>query len=158
VSIRSRRLHDEVEINFVPLLDMISVLIQVLLLNAQFGVFAQMASQLGTPVQDGPTGLQLVVHIQAGGYKVGWSEGEERRNESLPCIDGTCMSPEAYDRVGLRNLAMQLKGQVPAETQGLLVPEPGVPFEAVIGAMDALRAGPPPEDVPLFPDLVLGDQ
>jgi hypothetical protein len=158
VSIRSRRMGNDVEINFVPLLDMISVLIQVLLLNAQFGVFAQMASQLGTPVQDGPTGLQLAVHIEATGYKVGWSEGEERRNESLPCTDGACVTPDAYDRAGLRNLALQLKGQVPGETQGLLVPAPGVPFEAVIGAMDALRAGPPPEDVPLFPDLVLGDQ
>jgi hypothetical protein len=158
VSIRSRRLTDEAEINFVPLLDMVSVLIQVLLLNAQFGVFAQMASQLGTPVQDGPTGLQLSVHIEPAGYTVGWSEGEERKSQSLPCIDGSCLTPEAYDRAGLRSLAMQLKGQVPAETQGLLVPAPGVPFEAVIGAMDALRAGPPPEDVPLFPDLVLGDQ
>lgn len=160
---RTRRLPVETpEINFVPMLDMVALLIQMLLINAQFGSYAQVPSMVGTPVDQVSAGLHLLVQVTGDGYVVSWSEGEVRRTESVPCAAIGCVTPESYDREGLRRLARDLKALHPEETQGLLVPSEAVSFEAVIGAMDALRSGVAPSDgsevpkqEPLFPDIVL---
>lgn len=163
---RARRLPVETpEINFVPMLDMVALLIQMLLLNAQFGSYAQVPSMVGTPVDSVTAGLHLLVEVTTDGYAVSWSEGDVRRKESVPCAAVGCVTPESYDREGLRKVARSLKDLHPEETQGLLVPSESVSFEAVIGAMDALRTdrdpttppepGHPPDAPPLFPDIVL---
>lgn len=152
---RARRLPVETpEINFVPMLDMVALLIQMLLINAQFGAFAQVPSMVGSPVAETTAGLHLLVEVNGEGYVVSWSEGEARRTERVPCAAIGCVNPEAYDRDALREVARGLKDLHPAETQGLLVPGRDVPFEAVIGAMDALRSGASTGS-PLFPDIVL---
>lgn len=153
---RARRLPVETpEINFVPMLDMVALLIQMLLINAQFGSFAQVPSMVGTPVSETTAGLHLLVQVTPEGYVVSWSEGEARRTETVPCAAIGCVTADSYDREALRDVARGLKDLHPEETQGLLVPGQDTSFEAVIGAMDALRSSAGPDAPPLFPDIVL---
>ena len=77
---RTRLSVDVPELNLVPLLDMVSLLIQLMLVNARFGLFAEIGSYAARPGPDadsGPT-LGLVVRVNADGYEVSWADGDER--------------------------------------------------------------------------------
>jgi biopolymer transport protein ExbD len=148
-----RRLPAETpEINLVPLLDMVSLLIQLLLVNAQFGVYAELASAVGRPTDSPLGGAQVVVEVGAQGFTLSWAEGAGRESLSLPCVDGRCAAPESYDAAGLNSALTALKGKFPSEDQAQLVPGAEVSFEVIAMAMDALR-GP---GEPLFPDVLFG--
>ena len=150
----ARRLADDPpEINLIPLLDMVSLLIQLLLVNAQFGVFAQISGAIGAPSDTPQEGLQLQVAVSPQGYAVSWSEAAGRQQKTLPCASGSCTDPASYDAPALAALAAQVKGSHPADTSVQLVLTDDVPFEVVAKAMDALRG---PADSPMFTDVVLG--
>jgi biopolymer transport protein ExbD len=59
----------------------------------------------------------------------------------------------AYDLAALTACARRVKGMAPAETQATLTASPDVPYDVVVGVMDALRAD---ESGQLFPDVTLG--
>ena len=141
------------EINFVPMLDMVSLLIQLLMVNAQFGVYSEVNAALGAPTEDPQPGLGFAVRVGADGYDVSWTEGGSPRSEHYACAEPACAS---YDVARLAALARTLKEQHPSEGTVLVAPAAGVPFEDLVSTMDALRSGPPPERRPLFPDIVLG--
>jgi biopolymer transport protein ExbD len=153
---RPRRLRlDAPELNLVPLLDMVSLLIQMLLVDAQFGVYAEVASAVsaGTAEATGEQ-LGLAVRVAPDGFRVQWIEGGEGRERPLLCDPAPCADLAAWDGDGLRSMLLALKDAHPEERAVVLLPEPGVPFEAVVRAMDVARddgAGQP-----LFPDLVVG--
>ncbi len=141
------------ELNLIPLLDMVSMLIQMLLVNAQFGVYAELRSTVagGTSEALGEE-LGLTVRVQPDGYAVQWLDGGntvERRVECAPPCP-----PEGYDQVALREILEGLRDRRPDESQVVLLPEPGVAFEAVVRAMDAVTMDAAGK--PLFPDLVVG--
>lgn len=147
---RRRLAMDPPELNLVPLLDMVSLLIQLLLINAQFGVFAEVAAALGAPSEQPPSGLQLVVRVQPRGLVVEHqaTEGRVERVE-LPC-EPRC-DAESYDIAPLSAIAAELDQQHPTEQQVQLHLDPDVPFEVVARVMDGLRG--PTGDA--FPDVVL---
>ncbi|MCA9488932.1 MAG: biopolymer transporter ExbD [Alphaproteobacteria bacterium] len=140
------------ELNLVPLLDMVSMLIQMLLVNAQFGVYAELdaAVAAGTKEALGEE-LGLSVAIDTTGYAVRWLDGGNAVERRVDCA-GTC-TPETYDTTGLRSVLLELKDRRPDEAQAVLVPGEGVPFEVVVVTMDAVRADG--ADAPLFPELVV---
>ncbi|MEQ1500766.1 MAG: biopolymer transporter ExbD [Myxococcota bacterium] len=152
---RRRMTADPPEINLVPLLDMVSLLIQLLLINAQFGVYAELSSALGQPVADDLPGLSLRVAIGPDGYQVSWQDGGSPQSRTFACELTPCQSPEAYDAVGLHALAAELKGANPDAASVELAPAETVPFEVMAATMDALR-GSSDEAGALFPDIVLG--
>jgi biopolymer transport protein TolR len=154
---RPRRLPvDPPEINLVPLLDMVSLLIQLLLINAQFGVYAEVGSEIaGAPSDAPPQGLLLEVRVQPEGYSVMWSDDGVRRQQVVPCLGGSCSEPDRYDVAALRGFAADLKGRHPSEVQVLVAPGPDVPFDVMVRTMDALRESP--DRRPLFPKVILGD-
>lgn len=151
---RERMPTDPPEINLVPLLDMVSLLIQMMLINAQFGLFAEVPSMSAVasegPVEGEP--LALAVHVTREGYKLTWSEGGARQALVVPCSGGTCAEPASWDQDSLRRAAADLKGKHPSERKVALLPGEGVPFEVVITTMDLLRdRGQGGE---LFPDVL----
>lgn len=142
------------EINLVPLLDMVSLLIQMLLVNAQFGTYSQVGTHLAGPAaEQSAEKLGLQVDVARTGFTVSWTENGGRVERSLPCGQ-RCDDPAGFDAPGLRALAVHLKSTHVAEQQVVLSPGEGVAFEVIVRAMDALRADD--SGAPLFPDLVVG--
>ncbi|HMV67919.1 MAG TPA: biopolymer transporter ExbD [Myxococcota bacterium] len=155
---RERMATDPPEINLVPLLDMVSLLIQMMLINAQFGLFAEVPSMTAVAAEGKMEGepLALAVHVERDGFRLTWSEGGSRQALMLPCAEKPCATPDAWDRAGLARAAGELKGRHPGEQKVALMPGEGVPFEIVIGAMDTLREGPSAGEAhtELFPDVL----
>jgi biopolymer transport protein ExbD len=153
---RSRRLRlDAPELNLVPLLDMVSLLIQMLLVDAQFGVYAEVASAVSSGTAEA-TGEQLglAVHVRPDGFGVQWIEGGEGRERAVPCASAPCGELAAWDGDGLRAVLSALKDAHPEERSIVVLPEAGVPFEVVVRAMDLVRADDAGKE--LFPELVVG--
>jgi hypothetical protein len=158
VRARPRRLSlDPPELNLIPLLDMISLLIQLLLVNAQFGSYAEIASKVASRVEvdEDAEKLHLEVRLTPDGYLVRWSEAGDGYERALPCT-AACATPEDWDTRGLLSLASSLKGRHPEEEQVILRSSPGIPFEALVVTMDAVRRDPAATE-PLFPDVVLAE-
>ena len=148
---RARMSADPPELNLVPLLDMVSLLIQLMLINAQFGEYAELPSTAATPSAGHPEAgaLALSIDVTRDGYEIAWTEPDGRHGEQLPCAATPCADLAAYDGPALTRLATDLKARFPAEKQVVIAPRPGVDFEVLIKTMDRLRG---PVGQPLFPD------
>lgn len=143
------------ELNLVPLLDMVSLLIQLMLINAQFGSYAELPGSAAVQIPGKPEGepLSLRVIVAPEGYEVGWLEGGAKQSRTLPCPVSPCADGSTYDTAGLRTLAGELKQRFPAETSVVVAPRGPVIYDAVVVTMDSLRTqGQPPQ--PLFPEVV----
>lgn len=144
---RRERLHtDNAEINLIPMLDMVSLLIQVLLMNVQFNAYAEVAARpvaASADAQPATASLDLQVGVGTYGYVVSWSEGGARQERRLAGDGAT------FDTVGLERLAAELAGAHPDDETVIVVPDGAVSFDAIVGAMDALRDH--------FTDVALGD-
>ena len=142
------------EVNLVPLLDMVSLLIMMLLVNAQIGTYSELETHLaGAAAEQSTEALGLQVDITREGFLVSWSRDGARQERSFPCGE-SCADPSRWDTDGLRGLAQELKRTHQAEQQVVLTPSEGVAFEVVIRAMDALRSDI--GGLPMFTDLVVG--
>lgn len=80
---------------------------------------------------------------------------EHRVERKLPCR-GACTDPTAWDSDGLGRLGVEIKTRFPAEQRVVVRPAPGVPFDVIVKAMDALR-GPVGGKDAQFGDVVLAD-
>lgn len=151
---RGRLPIDPPEVNLVPLLDMVSLLIQMLLVNAQFGVFTELETHLAGEAEPTSTEkLGLEVSVEKAGYRLSWTQDGGRKERLVGCPKD-CADAGDWDALGLRAAARELKTHHLSEQQVVLTPGEGVPFEAVIRAMDAVRTDDSGQ--PLFPDLVVG--
>lgn len=147
---RERLSVDTPEVNLVPLLDMVSLLIQMLLVSAQFGAFAEVESQVAGPGAPEDTArLGFDVRVVSYGFEASWTAGGERQARTLRCSQDPCT---VWDGGALTVLARELKAGHPSERQVVVTPDRGVPFEGVVTAMDALRSA---DKLSLFPDLVV---
>ncbi len=150
---RQRLSVDVPELNLVPLLDMVSLLIQLMLINARFGLFAEIGSFAARPGGEpaaGPT-LGLVVRVNQDGYEVSWADGDERVHKPVPCAVKPC-APDGYGQEALRALLVPLKQRFPDETRVVVVPAASVPFEALVATMDTLRQ--PLGTAPMFAEVM----
>ncbi len=143
---------EEPSLNLIPMLDMVSLLIQMLLLNAHFGSIVVLPTALGRQTADAAKTLGLTVSVSPSGFDVSWAEAGERSSRGLRCAGGTCEGPESYDAKGLAGLAAEIKKKNPEETAVQLLVHPDVAFECMAVAMDATRG----RTGNLFPDVVLG--
>jgi hypothetical protein len=153
------------ELNLVPIMNLVTILIPFLLMAAQFVSYAVIDSTLpaiGPPVEaeeePDEKPLNLSVMITDEGFTVsgnhpelenegGGDEGEEK-GATLECTIPGCdysggMGPEeAYDVRGLRDLLGRIKDDKPEEKNVILVPEPDLDYEVLVMAMDATREDP----------------
>ena len=154
---RAKRLSvDTPEINLVPMLDMISLLVQMLLLNAHFGALAELRAQAAAAaVQDAGPKLLLEVQISPRGYEVAWSEGPERVQRHVDC-KAPCEKATDWDAAALTSLLSGVKRAHPDEQTVVVRPGGPVGFELIALTMDAVSTDA--NEKPMFPDVALGGE
>jgi biopolymer transport protein ExbD len=175
---------EEVELNLVPIMNLVTILIPVLLLSVQFMNLALIDSTLPAigppdqtpPEEDEDPPLVLSVLITAKGFTIAGAdavlkpEGEaaasapaegEEAEPTVPCIDdGQCGTPEDYDYAELTRLLALIKTEYPDDENVILVPESEVVYEVIVRTMDASRddlENPNPDGTrrSLFPYVVI---
>jgi hypothetical protein len=155
------------ELDLVPIMNLVTILIPFLLMAAQFVSYAVIDSTLpaiGPPQQvepdpDEEPPLNLSIFITDKGYTVagsaavlksegGGEEGEEK-GPTIECKTPGCVysrdgdgASEAYDTVELSRLLTEIKEEYPDEQNVILVPEPDVPYEVLVLTMDSTRENP----------------
>ena len=155
------------ELNLVPIMNLVTILIPFLLMAAQFVSYAVIDSTLPAigppvPVEDEPEEkpLNLSVMITDEGFTVsgnhpelenegGGEEGEEK-GSTIECITPGCTfdrgagetAEQAYDVRALRDLLGRIKDDKPEEKNVILVPDSDLPYESLVMAMDATREDP----------------
>jgi biopolymer transport protein ExbD len=139
------------ELNIVSMIDILTVLVFFLLVNA-LGVSIlgiNLPSSTSTPPPQQPKDLKVIVRRDSltladagGGLK------------QFPAVDG------AYDLAALAALLAEVKDREPDEDKITLLLEPGVPYDTLVQVMDIVRIQPASPGHPqrdLFPQIGLGD-
>lgn len=128
------------ELDMVPMMNLFTVLVPVLLLAAVFANITVLELELPPPAS-GETGaatpaettpLNLVVIVSAEGVTVGGNGG------FLPSV---LREEGAYDPAAVTALLEQVRSEYPNETRVTVAAESGVPYEEVVELMDLCRAG-----------------
>ncbi len=147
-------------LNLVPLLDMVSVLIQMLLLTAQFGSLSEVetfAPALNTDPKPPPADhLEVGLHLRNNGMLLFWAGPKGSDQRQLNCPDNTCKDLSSYPLQALETELSSLKSESPDTKQILVIPDVGVPFEVLIGVTDKVRGNPLKRT--LFPEVILGSE
>lgn len=156
---RGKRGGQAEELDLVPIMNLVTILIPFLLMASSFVSLAAIDSTLpaigqppeATDEEPKPT-LSLSIGITADGFRViggderlkGGDKGEDGKDKGLPipCKKPGCPSPEAYDSDKLNELLADLKDAWPDEENVILVPESEIPYEVLILTMDAARNDP----------------
>jgi len=157
------------ELNIVPYLDILMNLIMFMLLSitglAAFGILNVSAPSYGgaaaAPDEGDKPKLLLSVLVSKKGFYVagaggvlGPQTGSVNPAEVPPTLpkkgDGS------YDYAGLTAQLLGVKKEFPTETKVIIGAEADIPYEVLVGTMDAVRESPPPDRKVLFPDVTLG--
>lgn len=157
---RVRRLRKEAAgLDVTAFINLIIVLVPFLLSTA---VFSQLAiHELSLPAQASgaleqlkENNLQLEVVVRENAIEVG-----DKIGGLIQRIDRT---PQGHDFKTLALVMRTIKERFPQTTTAALLPEPGISYDVIVQAMDAIRVGQQVDgnrvvDVDLFPDLSIGD-
>lgn len=138
------------DLNLVPIMNLVTILIPFLLLSAQFVTLAVIDSTLpaiGKPTEateeDEKEKLNLSVAITATGFSILGASGvlgnPEGEGATVPCLRDGCPGAEAYDVKRLTQMLGQIKDEFPNEENIILIPSSNVPYEVLIATMDATR-------------------
>ncbi len=148
------------ELNVVPYLDIIMNVMMFVLVSVSVAFASSIntsAAQAGPRPPPDPGGLHLAALITRQGVALKTAGGAVAPGCDGP--GGGVTVPNrggAYDLDGLTACARRIKGSRPGgagEVQVTVAASPDVPYDVVIGVMDALRAD---RDGPLFPEVTLG--
>lgn len=166
---RKKRTQDAPELDLIPIMNMVTILIPFLLLSVQFVSIAVIDSTLpaiGPPLdqEEKPKEkLNLSVAITGKGYTLlganavlGNPDGE---GATIPCVIDGCLGDKAYDTERLTEMLGQIKDEYEEEENVILIPESNIPYDVLIATMDASREDPETkvDDKPrlLFPFVVI---
>jgi biopolymer transport protein ExbD len=156
------------ELNLVPIMNLVTILIPFLLMAAQFVSYAVIDSTLPAISAQQPEQqeepdekpLNLSIMITREGFAVsgnhaelkdaGGGEEGEKKGANVLCVvpgcaydaDGGEGPIEAYDVAELRALLGRIKDDKPEEKNVILVPDSDLPYEVLVMAMDATREDP----------------
>ncbi len=156
------------DLNLLPVMNMVTILIPLLLLSAQFVNLAVIDSSLPAisddpgPVDPERVPLELTVAITREGFTLRTRQGAldaqgqpaEQASPALGCLSGACGRAESYDYAALGRALSVVKDAHPDEEVVILAPDSRVPFEVLVGVMDAARSEPGSERL-LFPQVVV---
>jgi len=160
-SARSHHQETDQELNLIPMMNLICMLIPFLLLTAAF-VKVAVVDVSSPRFVDGPAPGQareyepphFTLTITDQGYQI-FVNGEKLTSRevgpTLPRLNGG-----QYNHDGLRFLAQEIKNRDRTKTSVILSAEPDVPYEELIEVMDAVREDADGE--PLFPEVVVANQ
>ena len=143
------------ELDLVPIMNLVTILIPFLLLSASFVSLASIDSTLPaicpdpapTPTAE-PLGLRITVTPD--GYRLEADQPLDAVDTDLPRARGP-MTPDSWPLERLELGLERLKRAYPHEDTVVLVPSGSVPYEALIATMDTARG----EHSGLFPGVVM---
>lgn len=139
------------ELNIVSMIDILTVLVFFLLVNATgvsiLGI--NLPSSNASQTQEHPRGLKVVVRTD--GLTLGDSNGPIQQFPN---------GANGYDLHALGDLLAQIKDRAPDEDKITLLLEPGIAYDVLVQVMDTVRVqaaspGHPQRD--LFPMISMGD-
>lgn len=148
------------DLDLVPIMNLVTILIPFLLMASSFVSLAVIDSTLpaiGAPqetTEDDPDEtLNLSIIVTDEGFTVAGNdavlkgpEGAEVDPEdsgpTVPCSKSNCPSADSYDVKELTRLLSQIKDRWEDEENVILVPESGIPYEVLVMTMDAAREDP----------------
>lgn len=140
------------ELNIVSMIDILTVLVFFLLVNATgvsiLGINLPEAN--AAPPKEPPRSLSVIVRSQS--LTLADRSGPIKTLENDPAT--------GYNLHGLSELLQQVKQRTPQEDKIILLLEPGIPYDALVQVMDAVRTAPTPDargEFDLFPAISLGD-
>lgn len=166
------RLEDAKDLDLVPIMNLVTILIPFLLMAAQFVHLAVIDSTLpaiGPPVEttekpDEPP-LNLTVIVTDQGYTVAGATAvlpppTGEGGPTIPCVEAGCPTPDSYDVKELTRLLGLVKDEFPDEENVIMVPESRIAYEVIVRTMDATREdvsnkGPEGKPRELFPYVVI---
>ena len=145
------------ELNLLPVMNLLTILIPMLLLGAQLANLGLIDSTLpaispddsAVPPPEPP--LSLTVAITKAGFTVLGADAILRGaadDVTVPCVRTTCRGPDDYDYAELTRLMALVKDAFPDHDNVVLTPDGSVPYQVLIGTMDATRIS---GERPLFP-------
>lgn len=145
------------DLNIVPMLDVMVILVFFLLFTAVFSRTSILELSLPPPSADSPPlppQLELEVIVRHDRIEVADKATGPLR--TLP------MGANGHDFTGLTDFLKIVKAKFPAKTNATLLLESSVPYDILVQVMDAVRtwdAGHGTQHVPaeLFPDVSIGD-
>jgi hypothetical protein len=150
------------ELDLVPIMNLVTILIPFLLMAAQFVSYAVIDSTLPAigpptpPSEDTTPPLNLTIVVTDEGYSVkgsaGSLKGEGAGGVTLPCLTAGCTytprkekgngPSEAYDVAGLREMLVKVKSEYADENNVILAPDSDIPYEVLVLTMDVSREHP----------------
>lgn len=149
VARRSRNLL--AQLNLMPVMNLITILIPLLLISVQFASLSVIDTTLPgiiDPRDDPPPppDLNLSLVITGEGITVAGADAildailDEGEGPTVPCSTGECRGVESYDLARLNDVLVHVKDEFPDHDRVMLVPDSRIPYEVLIGVMDAARA------------------
>ena len=149
--------HGRDDLNIVPMIDMMVILVFFLIFTAVFSKTNIL--QLNLPANasaaplDLPKGLKLEVIIRPDDLVV-----NDRNSGPLKVLDNT---PNGYDLDGLSEYMRRVKATYPQMTDATVLPGPNVSYDTLVQVMDTVRVYQLPvapfSKAELFPDIAFGD-
>jgi biopolymer transport protein ExbD len=149
--------HGRDDLNIVPMIDMMVILVFFLIFTAVFSKTNVL--QLNLPANasaaplDLPKGLKLEVIIRPDDLVV-----NDRNSGPLKVLNNT---PAGYDLDGLSEYMRQVKATYPQMTDATVLPGPNVSYDTLVQVMDTVRVYQLPvapfSMAELFPDIAIGD-
>jgi biopolymer transport protein ExbD len=153
----SRRIQDVPELDLVPIMNLVTILIPFLVMSAQFVQLAVIDSTLPAigppqPVEEEPDKppLNLSLALTSAGITILGADAVlhpdgppvaegEGRPPTIPCVGGRCSRASEYDWSALTKELEKIKDEYPEEGNVILVPDGSVEYEVLVRAMDASR-------------------
>jgi biopolymer transport protein ExbD len=149
--------HGRDDLNIVPMIDMMVILVFFLIFTAVFSKTNIL--QLNLPANasaaplDLPKGLKLEVIIRPDDLVV-----NDRNSGPLKVLENT---PNGYDLDGLSEYMRRVKATYPQMTDATILPGPNISYDTLVQVMDTVRVyqvpEPPFSKAELFPDIAIGD-
>jgi biopolymer transport protein ExbD len=157
---RARRNHARYrgrnDLNIVPMIDMMVILVFFLIFTAVFSKTAVLELNLPAPnstAPDLPEGLQLEVIVRPDRIEV-----SDRKTGILRSLPNTA---EGYDLAGLSDFLRAIKAKFPDKTDSSVLLTPEIPYDMLVQVMDAVRVWEVEDGTyrkaELFPDISVGE-
>ena len=156
----SRRSNKPIELNLLPVMNLVTLLIPLLLMSAQMVQLSVIdvgspAMRRDAPVEPEPPTDRLHVVIDTQGvWLTGLQLPSARHPASFLCQDAPCGSPEAYPLRDLNAHLSELKTAHPDRSDAVITPSANLPFEIVMAVLDTLRKSDGDDPQELFPAVV----
>jgi len=148
--------HGRDDLNIVPMIDMMVILVFFLIFTAVFSKTNILQLNLpasNTAPLDLPKGLKLEVIIRPDDLVI-----NDRNSGPLKVLANT---PNGYDLQNLSEFMRRIKSQFPQMTDATILSGPNITYDSLVQVMDTVRVYQLPvapfSKAELFPDIAIGD-